>query len=136
MVAFTSPVLPLSRTATIVVVDENPALRQAAQAMLAPAGLGCVAVADSVSALCALVEHRPQAIVLDADSGPLAPWQFVQLVQQHAEHAQVHMVYTSTRDDVIERARALAAGIESFLPKPFAAEELLAAVSTAADKAA
>ena len=66
MVAFIPATAPLGRTATVLVVDDNPALRQSAQAMLAPAGLGCVAVADSISALCALVEHRPRAVLLDA----------------------------------------------------------------------
>ena len=65
MVALTSPAAPLGRTATVLVVDDNPALRHSAQAMLAPAGFGCVAVADSISALCALVEHRPRAVLLD-----------------------------------------------------------------------
>ena len=135
MVALTPPA-PLARTATVLVVDDNPALRQAAGAMLATAGLGCIAVADSISALCALVEHRPQAVLLDADSSSLAPWQFAQLVQQQAEHAGTRLVYISTRDDVIERSRALAAGIGCFLAKPFAAEELLAALASVADKAA
>jgi DNA-binding response OmpR family regulator len=136
MVAFTPTTAPLGRTATVLVVDDNPALRQSAQAILAPVGFGCVAVADSISALCALVEHRPRAVLLDADSQPLPPWQFAQLVQQHPDHALTTLVYTSTRDDVIERSRALAAGITCFLAKPFSAEELWAVVGGAADKAA
>ncbi len=135
MAAFT-PTAPLARTATVLVVDDNPALRQAAGAMLATAGLGCIAVADSISALCALVEHRPQAVLLDADCGPLVPWQFAQLVQQQSEHAGTRLVYISTRDDVIERSRAMAAGISCFLAKPFAVEELLATLASVADKAA
>lgn len=136
MVALASPAAPQARTTTVLVVDENPALRRSAQAMLAPAGLGCVAVADSISALCALVEHRPCAVLLDADCGPLPPWQFAQLVQQHPDYAATTVVYTSTRDDVIERARAKAAGIACFLPKPFSAEELWSMVGGATDKAA
>jgi CheY-like chemotaxis protein len=136
MAAMNPPTAPLGRTATVLVVDDNPALRQSAQAMLAPAGLGCVAVADSISALCALVEHRPRAVLIDGDSGPLPPWQFARLVAQHPDHAGTMLVYTSTRDDVIERSRAQAAGIGCFLAKPFSAEELWAFVGGTADKAA
>ena len=135
MVAFTAAAAPMARTATVLVVDDNPALRQSAQAMLAPAGFGCAAVADSISALCALVEHRPCAVLLDADCGPLPPWQFAQLVQQHPDYAGTTLVYTSTRDDAIERSCALAAGIACFLAKPFSAEELWAVVGGTADKA-
>ncbi len=117
------------RAATVLVVDDNGALRQTAAAMLAADGRACIAVADSIAALCALVEHQPQVVLLDADCGPLQPWQFARLLQQHPAHKATRLVYTSTRDDVIERAKALAAGIEQFLPKPFTTEELLAAVA-------
>lgn len=124
-----APATPIATTATtIVVVDDNIAMRQMAEAMLATGERACITVADSISALCVLVEHHCQAVVLDADSGPLLPWQFVKLLQQHPLHQSTRLVYTSTRDDVIERARAMAAGIELFLPKPFTCEELLAAV--------
>ena len=59
-----------------------------------------------------------------------------QLVAQHPDHAATTLVYTSTRDDVIERSRAQAAGIDCFLAKPFSAEELWAIVGGTADKAA
>ena len=117
------------RAGTVLVVDDNGALRQTAAAMLAADGRACIAVADSIAALCALVEHQPQVVLLDADCGPLQPWQFARLLQQHPAHKATRLVYTSTRDDVIERAKALAAGIEQFLPKPFTTEELLAAVA-------
>ena len=41
-----------------------------------------------------------------------------------------------SRDDVIERSCALAAGVACFLAKPFSAEELWAVVGGTADKAA
>ena len=125
----TSALPPAVRTHTVLVVDDNSALRQTAEAMLAADGRHCIAVADSITALCALVEHQPQVVLLDADSGPLLAWQFARLLQQHPVHKGTRLIYTSTRDDVIERARALAAGIEQFLPKPFTTEELLAAVA-------
>ncbi len=130
MAALNNTLAPIAaRNATVLVVDDNNALRQTAEAMLAASGLGCFTVADSIAALCALVEHQPQVVLLDADCGPLQPWQFARLLQQHPLHKATRLVYTSTRDDVIERAKALAAGIELFLPKPFTTEELLAAVS-------
>lgn len=125
-----------ARSPTVLVVDDNAALQHAAQAMLAAAGIGCCGVNDTIAALCALVEHRLRAVLIDADSGPLPPWQFARLVQQHPSHAATRLIYTSTRDDVVERARALAAGIDIFLAKPFTVEELLAALGTTVEVAA
>ena len=137
MVALTQAGAPVpARSPTVLVVDDNTALQHVATAMLAAAGIGCCGVNDSIAALCALVEHRLHTVLIDADSGPLQTWQFATLVRQHPAHATTRLVYTSTRDDVIERARALAAGIDTFLAKPFTAEELLAALGTPLEVAA
>jgi CheY-like chemotaxis protein len=125
--AVTAPV-----TGSILVLDDNTAVRQATVAMLVAAGYHCVGVADSMTALCAMVEHQPLAVIVDAESGPLQPWQFAQLVLQHPNHLHVRLIYTSKYDDVIERAKATAANIEAFLAKPFSAEELLAVLATPA----
>lgn len=118
-----------TRMATVLVVDESPALRQTVQAMLTASAYHCCGAADSLTALCALVEQQPAAVVLDADCGPLQPWQFARLLQEHPEYQQTRLIYTSTRDDVIERARAAAANVDAFLPKPFTAEDLLAVLT-------
>lgn len=117
-----------ARPCNVLVVDDNPALQQSAQALLTQAGLGCMTVGDNIAALCALTEHPLQLVLLDGDAGPLEPWQFIRLLQQHPVHSALKVIYLSNRDDVVERARALAAGIEHFLPKPFTGEELQAAL--------
>jgi DNA-binding response OmpR family regulator len=118
-----------ARLTTVLVVDENPALRQTVQAMLTASAWCCHGAADSLSALCLVIEQQPAAILLDADCGPLQPWQFAVLLQEHPGHQHVRLIYTSTRDDVIERAKAAAANVDAFLPKPFTAEDLLAALA-------
>ena len=59
---------------TILVVDDNMALRQAAEAMLATDGRTCIGVADSIAALSALGEHQPQVVELSlGDKVPTCP---------------------------------------------------------------
>lgn len=126
---FTGTTVPANRMNTLLVVDDNPALRQTVQAMLAAASWCCHGAADSLTALCAVIEQQPAAVLLDADCGPLQPWQFALLIHEHPEHQHVRLIYTSTRDDVIERAKAAAANVDGFLAKPFTAEELLAVLA-------
>lgn len=118
-----------ARPCNVLVVDDNEALQQSAQALLTEAGMGCLTAADNITALCALCEHPLQLVLLDGDVGPLEPWQFMRLLQQHPVHSSLKVIYLSNRDDVVERARAQAAGTEGFLAKPFTGEELQSALA-------
>lgn len=112
--------------AAVVLVDTNPALLQTLQAVITGSGSQCLTATDSLAALCVLAEHQCAVVVIDADTGPLALWQFCALIRQHPALQHTRLVASSNRDDVVERARAAAAGAEAFLPKPFAAEDVLA----------
>jgi DNA-binding response OmpR family regulator len=107
------------------VVDSNPALLQTLESILKTSGWTCVTAPDTLSALCCMVEHAPQAVLIDADAGPLGVWQFSALLRQHPDFKQVRLIISSSRDDIVERARAEAAGAERFLPRPFAVDEVL-----------
>jgi len=120
----------------VLIVDDNPALLQTLQAVFTDTGIVCLTAGDSLAALCALVEHRPAAVIIDADTGPLALWQFCALVRQHPVLGHSRLVVSSNRDDVVERARAMAAGADAFLPKPFAVEDVLARLDRPAGVAA
>ena len=109
----------------VLVVDGNPALLQTLDSILKSSGWTCVTAADTLSALCCMVEHAPQAVLIDADAGPLGVWQFSALLREHPDFCHVRLIISSNRDDVVERARAEAAGAERFLPRPFAVDEVL-----------
>jgi twitching motility two-component system response regulator PilG len=120
----------------VLVVDANPAVLDTVSAIFTTGPFACVTAGDTLEALCAVVEHRPAVVIVDADSGPLLPWQFCALLRQHPDHAAVQLVISCSRDDVLERARASAAGADQFLPKPFATDDVLALLDAASREAA
>lgn len=109
----------------VLVVDSNPALLQTLDSILQSSGWTCVTSADTVTALCCVVEHAPQVVLIDADAGPLGVWQFSTLLRQHPDYRHMRLIVSSNRDDIVERARAEAAGAEHFLARPFAVDEVL-----------
>src|SRR5690606_27120302 len=87
----------------VLVVDSNPALRQTLDSILQGSAWTCVTAGDTLSALCCMVEHAPQPVLIDADAGPLGVWQFSALLRQHPDFNQVRLIVSSGRDDIVER---------------------------------
>jgi twitching motility two-component system response regulator PilG len=113
---------------TVLVVDTNPALLQTFDVICRSSGWTCISATDTLAALCGVIEHAPQAVVLDADAGPLEVWEFCALLREHPAHRHVRVIVSSARDGVVERARAEAAGVDAFLARPFAVDEVLALI--------
>jgi twitching motility two-component system response regulator PilG len=119
-----------SAAKAILVVDGNPALLQTFTTILRASDWNCITAGDTLAALCAVVEHQPRAVLIDADAGPLAVWQFCALLRQHPRYCDIRLIVCSSRDDVVEQVRASAAGADQFLARPFAAEDVLALLAS------
>ncbi len=109
----------------VLVVDANPALLQTFDNIFQSSGWTCVTAGDTLSALCCLVERTPRAVLVDADTGPLGVWQFSALLREHPDYKDVLLIVSSSRDDIVERARTEAAGADRFLARPFSVDEVL-----------
>lgn len=110
----------------VLIVDGNPALLQTCGTILGNSAYACVTAGDTLAALCAVVEHEPVAVLIDADTGPLPVWQFCVLLRQQPAYRDIRLIVSSNTDDAVARARASASGADNFLPRPFTAEEVLA----------
>jgi twitching motility two-component system response regulator PilG len=118
-----APVINAGRR--VLVVDDNAALLQTAQALFAGSPWACLTCRDTLTALCTLVEQQPEAVLVDADAGPLDGWKFCLLVKEHELYRRTRVILLGRQDNVVLRARAAAAGADAFLLKPFSAEEAL-----------
>jgi len=110
----------------ILVVDDEPAVRDAVERALRLDGHDVLLAADGGEALDALDVRPPDAVVLDLLMPRVDGIETCRRMRGRGDRTPVLML--TARDAVSDRVAGLDAGADDYLVKPFALEELLARV--------
>ena len=110
----------------ILVVDDEPAVRDAVDRALRLEGYDVALADDGRAALDAVADAPPDALVLDLLMPRVDGLEVCRRLRAAGDRTPV-LVLTA-RDTVADRVRGLDAGADDYLVKPFALEELLARV--------
>jgi two-component system response regulator MprA len=108
----------------ILVVDDEPAVRDSLDRALRLEGYTVDLAADGAEALGALEGERPDAVVLDLMMPRVDGLEVCRRMRAAGDRTPV-LVLTA-RDGVSDRVKGLDAGADDYLVKPFALDELLA----------
>jgi two-component system response regulator MprA len=108
----------------ILVVDDEPAVRDSLDRALRLEGYKVELAADGGEALKALAEDSPDAVVLDLMMPRVDGLEVCRRMRAAGDRTPV-LVLTA-RDGVADRVKGLDAGADDYLVKPFALDELLA----------
>ena len=111
--------------ATILVVDDDPHLREVVCFALERDGFTTVQAADGRAALVAFDEHAPALLVLDIMMPELNG---TEVCRQLRQHSRVPIVFLSSRDEELDRILGLELGGDDYITKPFSPRELVARV--------
>ena len=109
---------------TVLVVDDDPALRASLDRALRRDGYAVSSVADGQAALDAVERHAPDAIVLDVGLPVVDGLSVCRRLRADGFRTPVLML--TARDAVSDRVAGLDAGADDYLVKPFALAELYA----------
>jgi DNA-binding response OmpR family regulator len=110
---------------TILVVDDEPSLRDALSYTLRKEGYRVVIAANGVEAIQAARREPPQAIVLDV---MLPGVDGLQVCRTLRSESTVPILLLSAKGEEIDRVVGLELGADDYLAKPFAMRELLARI--------
>ncbi|WP_157245746.1 response regulator transcription factor [Nonomuraea typhae] len=113
-------------TARVLVVDDEPALREALQSSLEFEGYRVGTACDGQAALDELARAEFDAVLLDVMMPRLDGLSACRRLRQGGNHVPVLML--TALDTVGERVTGLDAGADDYLVKPFELDELLARV--------
>lgn len=109
----------------ILVVEDDPAIRDALTYNLTREGYEVGAVGDGVAALAAARKNPPDLVVLDLMLPELDGFDVTRTLRKESD---VPILMLTARDDEIDRVLGLELGADDYLTKPFSMRELLARV--------
>jgi two-component system, OmpR family, response regulator MprA len=113
-------------TARILVVDDEPALRDALDSSLAFEGYHVLTATDGIEALEAVEHERPDLVLLDVMMPRMDGLTAVRRMRSRGDSVPVLML--TARDAVGDRVTGLDVGADDYLAKPFELDELFARV--------
>jgi two-component system response regulator MprA len=112
--------------ARVLVVDDEPALRDALESSLAFEGYEVLTASDGLEALDAVAEEQPDLVLLDIMMPRMDGLTAVRRLRGRGDTVPVLML--TARDAVGDRVTGLDVGADDYLAKPFELDELLARV--------
>lgn len=114
----------MSDGARVLIVDDEPAVREALQRSLAFEGYVTETAVDGFEALAKLETYAPDAVVLDVLMPRMDGLTTARRVRALGDRVPILML--TARDTVGDRVTGLDAGADDYLVKPFELDELLA----------
>ena len=117
----------------VLVVDDERPIRRFLNTSLAAHGYAVFEAADGPEALAAVIDQRPDLVILDLG---LPGMDGVEVTQRLREWTPLPIIVLSVRDQEQDKIAALDAGADDYLTKPFGIGELLARMRAALRRAA
>lgn len=109
----------------VLVVDDEPAIRETLSFMLEMEGFEVAQARDGVEALQKVRDFRPLVVLLDLMIPKLDGYRVCQAIKADPTLAGVKVIILTALGQMADRERALAAGADAYLAKPFDEETLL-----------
>ncbi|MBV9592302.1 MAG: response regulator transcription factor [Actinobacteria bacterium] len=110
---------------SLLLVEDDPAIRSALMRSLRELGHGVNAVATGMSALSSAVEQKPDVVLLDLGLPDVDGADVLSMLRAISE---VPVIIATARDDETEIVRLLDLGADDYVIKPFTAAQLNARI--------
>ena len=110
----------------VLVVDDDPHIRQLLVFALEKAGLSAREAEDGEAAIAAVTRERPDLVVLDINMPKLDG---LEVCRRLRAMGDLPILFLSSRDDEIDRVLGIELGADDYVVKPFSPREVVARVS-------
>ena len=110
----------------ILIVDDDPHIREVLSFALAKAGMETAQAGDGEAALQAVEARRPDLVVLDIN---MPRMDGLEVCRRLRAAGDLPILFLSSRDDEVDRVVGLELGADDYVVKPFSPREVVARVS-------
>ncbi|HYD19616.1 MAG TPA: response regulator transcription factor [Patescibacteria group bacterium] len=110
----------------ILVVDDDPHIREVVAFAVEKAGMGVLQAADGAQALDMARQHKPDLIVLDISMPELDGLEVCRTLRKSDD---TPILFLSSRDEEVDRIIGLELGGDDYVTKPFSPRELVARIN-------
>jgi CheY-like chemotaxis protein len=117
----------------ILVVDDNPTIRQGLSVRLRASGYEVLFAEDAISATAAVIMEKPDLVLLDLGLPAGDGFVVMERLQRNDRLSNIPVIVLTGRELAGNRDRALNAGAAAFFQKPVADGDLLFAIQKALD---
>jgi two-component system OmpR family response regulator len=111
---------------SILIVDDDPHIRELLDFALTKAGYATRQAEDGVAALAAVEEQAPDLVVLDINMPRLDG---LEVCRRLRAQGNTPILFLSSRDDEIDRVLGIELGADDYVVKPFSPREVTARIS-------
>ncbi|MDJ0599794.1 MAG: response regulator transcription factor [Crocosphaera sp.] len=119
----------MSDSGTILLVDDEPSVRESVQAYLEYSGDLTVKVASNAADAWKILEQSiPDVIISDIMMPEIDGYQFLENLRNDSRFEGIPVIFLTARGMTSDRIKGYNSGCDAYLPKPFDPEELEAIV--------
>jgi DNA-binding NarL/FixJ family response regulator len=120
----------------VLLVDDEPGLRQAVQAYLEDSGFTVHVASNARDGLELLQQTSPELVISDVMMPQVDGYQFLKQLRDDPRFESLPVVFLTARGMTADRIQGYQAGCDAYLSKPFDPDELVAIVQNLLDRRA
>lgn len=120
----------------LLLVDDEPGLREAVQAYLEDSGFSVDVAANAQAAWESLEQHLPDLVITDIMMPQVDGYQFLQQLRSDPRFSKLPVVFLTAMGMTKDRIQGYKSGCDAYLSKPFDPDELVAIVTNLLERRA
>jgi DNA-binding NarL/FixJ family response regulator len=121
-------------TGRVLLVDDEPGLREAVQAYLEDSGFTVLVGSNAQEGWEIVQSSLPDLVITDLMMPNVDGYQFLKQLREDERFAALPVIFLTARGMTSDRIQGYKAGCDAYLPKPFDPDELVAIVENLLDR--